>query len=91
MTAAASDNQGAAPPADMADPAQLERLVTLRMPFGKYQGRTLAELPGANKVAILGDMSDLGDTEEAAHRQLGAYAATRIQRLVTKGLRVGHG
>ncbi|MCB0191985.1 MAG: alanine racemase [Anaerolineae bacterium] len=46
---------------------------------------TLAELPGANKVAILGDMSDLGDTEEAAHRQLGAYAATRIQRLVTKG------
>ena len=47
MTAAASDNQGAAPPADMADPAQLERLVTLRMPFGKYQGRTLAELPGA--------------------------------------------
>lgn len=46
---------------------------------------TLAELPGANKVAILGDMSDLGDGEEAAHRQIGAYAATRIQRLVTKG------
>ena len=26
----------------MADSAQLERLVTLRMPFGKYQGRTVA-------------------------------------------------
>ncbi|MCB9076233.1 MAG: alanine racemase [Anaerolineaceae bacterium] len=46
---------------------------------------TLAELPGANKVAILGDMSDLGDNEEEAHRQIGVYAATRVQRLVTKG------
>lgn len=46
---------------------------------------TLVELPGANKVAILGDMSDLGDSEEAFHRQIGTYAATRIQRLVTKG------
>ncbi|MCB0162867.1 MAG: alanine racemase [Anaerolineae bacterium] len=45
----------------------------------------LAELPGANKVAILGDMSDLGDSEEEAHRQIGVYAATRVQRLVTKG------
>jgi len=25
----------------------LKRLVTLRMPFGKYQGRLLADLPGA--------------------------------------------
>ncbi len=47
MVAAASEHGGAAPPAGMADPAQLERLVTLRMPFGKYQGRTVAELPGA--------------------------------------------
>lgn len=29
------------------DPAQLERLVTLVMPFGKYQGRVVADLPGA--------------------------------------------
>ena len=30
-----------------ADPAaQLERLVSLPMPFGKYQGRLLADLPG---------------------------------------------
>lgn len=46
---------------------------------------TLAELPGANKVAILGDMPDLGDIEKEAHRQIGHYAATRVQRLVTKG------
>jgi alanine racemase len=46
---------------------------------------TLAELPGANKVAILGDMADLGDIERETHRQVGLYAASRVQRLVTKG------
>jgi alanine racemase len=46
---------------------------------------TLAELPGAHKVAILGDMPDLGDIESEAHQQIGQYAATRVQRLVTKG------
>ncbi len=45
----------------------------------------LVELPGANKVAILGDMPDLGDIEREAHRQIGAYVSTRVQRLVTKG------
>ena len=45
----------------------------------------LAELPGANKVAILGDMPDLGDIEVESHRQVGDYAATRVERLVTKG------
>lgn len=25
----------------------LQRLVTIRMPYGKYQGRLLADLPGA--------------------------------------------
>lgn len=28
------------------DPQPLQRLVTLEMPFGKYQGRVLADLPG---------------------------------------------
>jgi Alr-MurF fusion protein len=46
---------------------------------------TLTELPGATKVAILGDIPDLGDSEREAHRQIGRYAATRVQRLVTKG------
>ncbi|GIK42077.1 MAG: alanine racemase [Chloroflexota bacterium] len=46
---------------------------------------TLVELPGAHKVAILGDMPDLGDIESEAHQQIGRYAATRVQRLVTQG------
>lgn len=46
---------------------------------------TLTELPGAHKVAILGDMPDLGDIENEAHQQVGQYAATRVQRLVTQG------
>lgn len=46
---------------------------------------TLVDLPGANKVAILGDMPDLGDQEKEAHHQVGEYAATRIHRLITKG------
>jgi hypothetical protein len=28
------------------NPADLQRLVTLEMPFGKYKGRLLADLPG---------------------------------------------
>ncbi len=28
------------------NPEDLERLVTLKMPFGKYQGRLIADLPG---------------------------------------------
>ena len=28
------------------DPAQLQRLVTVAMPYGKYKGRLLADLPG---------------------------------------------
>ena len=46
---------------------------------------TLVELPGAHKVAILGDIPDLGDLENEAHRQIGQYVATRVERLVTKG------
>jgi UDP-N-acetylmuramoyl-tripeptide--D-alanyl-D-alanine ligase len=34
----------------------------------------LAEMPGAQKVAILGDMRELGPTERDLHRQLGRYA-----------------
>ena len=29
------------------DPADLQKLVTVRMPDGKYQGRLIADLPGA--------------------------------------------
>lgn len=30
----------------VSDPAALIRLTTYRMPYGKYQGRVLADLPG---------------------------------------------
>lgn len=30
----------------MMDASQLQRLVTVSMPFGKYKGRLLADLPG---------------------------------------------
>jgi len=47
---------------------------------------TLMALPGATKVAILGDMPELGDFEEEAHRDIGAYISKLpLQRLVTKG------
>lgn len=32
-------------PAEL-DSAQLQRLVTVQMPYGKYQGRLIADLPG---------------------------------------------
>ena len=28
------------------DPQQLQRLVSVRMPYGKYEGRVMADLPG---------------------------------------------
>ncbi len=31
---------------DALDPAQLDRLLTVEMPYGKYQGRLIADLPG---------------------------------------------
>ena len=43
-----AEDQSAPPGADPA--AQLERLVTLAMPFGKYQGQLLADLPSAYLV-----------------------------------------
>jgi uncharacterized protein (DUF3820 family) len=29
------------------EPDELQQLVTMRMPYGKYKGRLLADLPGA--------------------------------------------
>ncbi|WP_371809280.1 DUF3820 family protein [Aquabacterium sp. A08] len=31
---------------DPFDPRQLQRLLTVEMPYGKYQGRVIADLPG---------------------------------------------
>lgn len=46
----------------------------------------LSELPG-NKIAVLGDMLELGDEEEAGHREVGAYCMGRCDRLIAIGER----
>lgn len=51
-------------------PEDLQRLITTRMPFGKYQGRLLADLPGQylNWFAREGfPKSDLGRLLELMH------------------------
>jgi UDP-N-acetylmuramoyl-tripeptide--D-alanyl-D-alanine ligase len=49
----------------------------------------LSEIKGAHRaVAILGDMGELGDTADAAHRELGELAAKfEIDRLIALGAR----
>ena len=46
----------------------------------------LAEMPG-RRVAVLGDMLELGLEEEAAHRSVGTYACGRCDRLIAIGAR----
>ena len=46
----------------------------------------LAGMPG-RRIAVLGDMLELGAEEEAAHREVGAYAAGRCDRLIAVGPR----
>ena len=49
--------------------------------------RTLAEitLPGKRKVAILGDMLELGAATEAGHRKVGRVAHSMVDLLITVG------
>lgn len=46
----------------------------------------LAELPG-RRTAVLGDMLELGEAEETAHREVGAYSVGRCERLIAVGRR----
>jgi UDP-N-acetylmuramoyl-tripeptide--D-alanyl-D-alanine ligase len=47
----------------------------------------LKELPGKRKVAVLGDMLELGSEEEPGHRRVGTRAAAVVDRLITVGER----
>jgi UDP-N-acetylmuramoyl-tripeptide--D-alanyl-D-alanine ligase len=47
----------------------------------------LRELPGRRKVAVLGDMLELGSEEEPGHRRVGTRAAHVLDRLITIGAR----
>ncbi len=48
---------------------------------------TLATIPAQRRVAVLGDMSELGDYSEAGHAGVGRRAAEVVDFLVTKGER----
>lgn len=47
----------------------------------------LSELPGSRKVAVLGDMLELGSEEEPGHRRVGQRAADVADVLITYGER----
>ena len=46
----------------------------------------LSEMPG-KKIAVLGDMLELGDSEKEGHREVGRAAAKTVDQLVTIGPR----
>ncbi len=46
---------------------------------------TLGALPAERRIAVLGDMSDLGSEAEIAHRRVGQTAAAQTDLLMTKG------
>ena len=48
---------------------------------------TLGALEGRRKIAVLGDMVELGDFEAAGHEQVGRRAAQVVDLLVTRGNR----
>jgi len=46
---------------------------------------TLAEFAATRRIAVLGDMRELGDDEDVWHRELGKYASERVDRLICVG------
>jgi UDP-N-acetylmuramoyl-tripeptide--D-alanyl-D-alanine ligase len=46
---------------------------------------TLAGFAATRRIAVLGDMRELGEDEDIWHRELGRYASERVDRLVCVG------
>ncbi len=51
---------------------------------------TLHQVRGARRIAVLGDMLELGKYTKEAHRSVGARAAKCADRLITIGIRARH-
>ncbi|NPA26979.1 MAG: hypothetical protein GXO36_05210 [Chloroflexi bacterium] len=54
----------------------------------------LADTPARRRIAVLGDMLELGRYETQAHEDVGVYAASRVDELFTfgpRGQRIAHG
>lgn len=49
--------------------------------------QTLADLPGKRKVAVVGDMAEIGTYAVGAHEAVGRYAARSADLLIAVGLR----
>ena len=55
-------------------------------PRSVHAGLTaLSDLAAGTRVAVLGDMAELGDASEALHRNVGRHAAEVVDLLVTQG------
>lgn len=50
----------------------------------------LADLPAGRRIAVLGDMLELGEYEVEGHRKVGCRAATIVDLLLTLGPRARH-
>lgn len=48
---------------------------------------TLASLKGARKIAVLGDMLELGEFTRDEHYKIGQVAASKVHRLIAVGIR----
>ncbi len=46
---------------------------------------TLAGFAATRRIAVLGDMRELGEDEDIWHRELGRYASSRVDRLICVG------
>jgi UDP-N-acetylmuramoyl-tripeptide--D-alanyl-D-alanine ligase len=46
---------------------------------------TLGDFAATRRIAVLGDMRELGEDEDIWHRELGKYAAERVDRLICVG------